>query len=226
MRPVDGQTAAEKPDSALTDRDQLLEALGDALRAVDQLRAMTVVRQALKRGWTVDDVRFFLIRPALYDVGSRWERGEIGVGDEHLATSVCEWLLFALAGRVRRRPTTGLRALVGCSEGEQHVLGARIVAHVLSENGWSVLFLGAATPVPAWAQIVEARRPDVAVLSTTTPGAFDTVAPALAVIKASRPTCRTVVGGQAYLGSDVSAEDLGADLLAVEAGGLPAQLLL
>lgn len=185
---------------------------------------MTVVRQALKRGWTVDDVRFSLITPALHDVGLRWKRGEIGVGDEHLATSICEWLLFALAGRVRRQAATGRRALVGCSEGELHTLGARIVAHVLSERGWSVLFLGAATPATAWSQIVHARRPDVAVLTTTTPAFLEDVGPALRAIKSSRPDCRTVVGGQACHGLRSAPIDFGADLVALEAGTLARQL--
>src|SRR5919202_993809 len=89
---------------------------------------------------TIDDVRFDLITPALAEVGARWERGAIGVADEHLASSVCEWLLFNLAGRASReaatgrRAATGSRAIVGCSDGELHSLGARIVAHVLAEH--------------------------------------------------------------------------------------------
>lgn len=110
-------------EPSLTERGQLLEGLLDALQAADQPAGMEVVDRAMKLGWTVDDVRFQLITPALHRVGLRWERGEIGVADEHLACSVCEWLLFALAGRVRRPLATGRRALVGCSEGELHGLG-------------------------------------------------------------------------------------------------------
>ena len=136
---------ATAPDPSLTERGQLLEELLRALRVADQSQAGEVVEKALKLGWTVDDVRFHLITPALYDVGARWERGEIGVADEHLASSICEWLLFALAGRVRRPRPSGRRALVGCSEGELHALGARMIAHVLSESGWMVMLLGADT---------------------------------------------------------------------------------
>jgi methanogenic corrinoid protein MtbC1 len=217
---TDGMTVDDRQGTG----DQLLEALLGALKAADQLRAMTVVRQALKQGWTVDDVRFHLITPALHDVGRQWERGAIGVGEEHLATSICEWLLFALAGRTRRNPTKGRRALVGCSQGELHSLGARMLAHVLLEQGWSVLYLGAATPTSAWSQIVYARRPDVAVLATTMPSALEAVGPAVSVIKSSRPECRTVVGGQAYHGLSSSASDFGADLLALDAGALARQL--
>jgi MerR family transcriptional regulator, light-induced transcriptional regulator len=216
---------AMAPDPSLTERGQLLEALLRALRVADQIGAVAVVDRALKLGWTVDDVRFHLITPALYEVGTRWERGEIGVADEHLACSICEWLLFALAGRVRRTPPTGRRALVGCSEGELHALGARMIAHVLSERGWTVMLLGADTPADAWPQIVRARRPDVAVLSTTTVAVLEQVGPALHAIKAARPECRTVIGGQAYWRASSPSAGFGADLVALDARTLP-QLLL
>jgi MerR family transcriptional regulator, light-induced transcriptional regulator len=215
-------TAAPHPP--LTKTDELLEALLGALHAADQPRAMTVVRRALRLGWTVDDVRLHLITPALHDVGRRWERGEIGVADEHLASSVCEWLLFFLAGRVRRPPATGRRALVGCSEGELHSLGARIVGHSLSERGWTVLYLGAATPVDAWSQIARARRPDVAVLTSTTQAVLGKVGSAVRAIKTSWPDCRTVVGGQAYWDMPDAAADAGADLLSLEIPALTREL--
>src|SRR3954470_21395268 len=108
------------PDPSLTECGQLLEALLRALRGVDQPGAMRVVDRAMKLGWTVDDVRFQLVTPALYEVGLRWQRAEIGVADEHLACSVCEWLLFALAGRVRRPPAPGGGAPLGWSRGGVH----------------------------------------------------------------------------------------------------------
>jgi MerR family transcriptional regulator, light-induced transcriptional regulator len=216
---------AMAPDPSLTERGQLLEGLLLALRVADQSRAVEVVDKALKLGWTVDDVRFHLITPALYEVGARWERGEIGVADEHLASSICDWLLFALAGRVQRLRATGRRALVGCSEGELHVLGARMIAHVLSERGWTVMLLGADTPAAAWPQIVRARRPDVAVLSTTTAAVLGQVGPSLHAIKTARPECRTVVGGQAYARLSSPAVEFGADLVALDARTLPERLL-
>jgi MerR family transcriptional regulator, light-induced transcriptional regulator len=212
------------PDPSLAERGQLLEALLGALQAADQPSAMGVAARAMKLGWTVDDVRFHLITPALYEIGLRWQRAEIGVADEHLACSICEWLLFALAGRVRRPPATGRRALVGCSEGELHSLGARIIGHLLTERGWTVLLLGADTPAAAWPQIVRARHPDVAVLSTTTHGCLEQVGPSLRAIKTARPDCRTIVGGQAYWELSSAAADFGADLLTVDARALCQQL--
>jgi len=214
---------AAAPHPSLTERGQLHEAMLSALRRADQSGAMGVVERAARLGWSVDDVRFHLITPALYDIGLLWQRGQIGVADEHLASSICEWLLFMLAGRTRRSPSTGRRALVGCSDGELHSVGARMIAHVLAEHGWAVLYLGAATPAAAWAQIARARHPDVAVMTSTTPAVLDRVGPALEAIKASSPACRTVVGGQAYR-TIADASVFGADLVSLEAPALAGQL--
>ena len=169
--------------------DDLLAPLLTSLLAADQRAAQRVVDDALSRGCSVDDVRFRLITPALHAVGDRWERGEIGVADEHLATSVCEWLLVRMAGRSPRAPASGRRALVGCSEGELHALGMRIVAGVLVDAGWSVLYLGAATPAGAWGPIVRARHPDLVVIGTTMTDALEPVRATLRAVKSARPEC-------------------------------------
>jgi methanogenic corrinoid protein MtbC1 len=215
---------AAPPHPPLPQREALLEALLRRLLEADQREATHVVDTALTLGWTVDDVRLSLITPALREVGARWERGTIGVAEEHLASSVSEWLLYALAGRAPRRRRTGLRAVVGCTQDELHSLGARIVGHMLVERGWSVLFIGASTPPEAWAEVVEARRPDVAVLSTTTQARLEPVARTLAAIRARRPGCRTVVGGQAYWSLSGPPPGIDADLVALDPQALAEEL--
>jgi MerR family transcriptional regulator, light-induced transcriptional regulator len=215
---------APAPPPPSADGNRLLEALLAALLAADQMAAQTVIDRARRLGWTVDAIRFGLIVPALHEVGDAWERGDIGVADEHLATSVCEWLLFGLAGQVRRPPRTGARAVVGCSEGELHSLGALVAANVLSEHGWTVLLLGAATPIAAWGSIVAARRPDAVAVATTGAERLDVVGPTLHAVRRARPGCRTVVGGQAYASSPGAAAEAGADALVADVRALPDRL--
>ena len=100
------------PPHAASLREGLLLTLG----AADQVAAHGIVERASDLGWSADELRCDLIAPVMHEVGRRWEHGEIGVADEHLATSVCEWLLFTIAGRAPRlRSATARRAVVGCS---------------------------------------------------------------------------------------------------------------
>jgi methanogenic corrinoid protein MtbC1 len=208
------------PPHAAGLREGLLVTLG----AADQIAAHGILERASELGWTADELRCELITPVLHEVGRRWERGEIGVADEHLATSVCEWLLFSIAGRVPRvRDPAARRAIVGCSPGELHTLGSLVVANILSERGWRVLYLGASTPSDAWAPIVRARSAEVAVLATTTPSAVADVPAALRTIHEARPGCVTVVGGQAYATRAIGRR-VGAAIVSGDARELPEQL--
>jgi methanogenic corrinoid protein MtbC1 len=215
-----GVATHPEPPHAAGLREGLLLTLG----AADQVAAHGIVERASALGWTADELRCELITPVLHEVGRRWERGEIGVADEHLATSVCEWLLYSIAGRApRMRSATARRAVVGCSPGELHTLGALIVANVLSERGWRVLYLGGSTPSDAWAPIIRARGADVAVLATTTPSAIAHVPAALRSMHDARPDCLTVVGGQAYASRAIG-RSVGAGMVAGDARELPGRL--
>jgi methanogenic corrinoid protein MtbC1 len=204
--------------------EKLQEALLLALRAGDQTAAHGIVDRASALGWSPDELRCDLITPTLHEVGRRWEIGELGVAEEHLASAICEWLLAAIAGRTPR--TVGpddRRAVVGCPGGELHALGAMIVANVLAERGWRVLYLGAATPPDAWGPIVRARRMDAAVISTTTAAAVAQVPETLRAIREARRETVTVVGGQAFTSRRIG-RGVGAGLVVDDPRDLAAQL--
>ncbi len=93
------------------------------------------------------------LRPVMESVGRRWESGEVRVGEEHQVSEIVTGALH----RLRRAPEPGGAegssapvALVGCVEGERHVLGARCVRLVLERAGWRVRFLGADVPMEEW----------------------------------------------------------------------------
>ena len=68
-------------------------------------------------------------------------------------------------------PRTGLgvRAVVTPVEGDQHYLGARMIADFLAMDGWEVDFLGSGTPGKDLAEFVRQRKADLVALSSTLP---------------------------------------------------------
>lgn len=80
-----------------------------------------------------------LLQPALEEVGRRWEDDELTVADEHLVTALTEQVLT----RVRRRVTSGPRAVVACTSGNEHRIGAMMVTDTLGSVGWNPILLGA-----------------------------------------------------------------------------------
>jgi methanogenic corrinoid protein MtbC1 len=201
------------------------DAYVDALKRRDSGRARRAVDAALAAGTAIMDVYLDVLQPALYAIGHDWAMGDLNVAEEHYATAVTQRLLDELSARMRVPPRDGRLAVVTGTPGELHALGARVVADILESDGWEVLLLGAATPADDLAALVDAERPDVVALSTTTAGALPGVAEVLARLRALPEPPLLVVGGQLWT-QQVSAEaaQLGADLVVRDARELVAVL--
>jgi MerR family transcriptional regulator, light-induced transcriptional regulator len=155
-----------------------------------------------------------VLQPALYSIGHDWAMGELNVAEEHYATAVTQQLLDELSARMRIPPRDGRLAVVTGTPGELHALGARVVADILESDGWEVLLLGAATPADDLAELVDAERPDVVALSSTTAGVLPGVAQVLARLRALPERPLLVVGGQLWTDAvSREAAGLGADLV-------------
>ena len=75
--------------------------------------------------------------------------------------------------------------VVTCVSGEQHQIGARMLADFLEMAGWDTFFLGADTPISGTLQQVAERAPHVLALSVTMPFHVQAVADLIARIRDS-----------------------------------------
>ena len=78
-------------------------------------------------------------------VGAAWERGELGIRDEHVYTEVIQSLVREEISRVAR-PDGLPRILITTPSGELHTLGLLMVDALASSHGASCISLGAQTP--------------------------------------------------------------------------------
>jgi methanogenic corrinoid protein MtbC1 len=88
------------------------------------------------------------------EVGERWRKGQIGVGEEHFATNLLRGRLIALGSGWGSG--SGPLAVLACPPGEQHDLGLVAFALILHRRGWRIAYLGADTPLDTLAEV--ARR--------------------------------------------------------------------
>ncbi|WP_028783622.1 cobalamin B12-binding domain-containing protein [Thalassobacillus devorans] len=105
-----------------------------------------------------------IITPAMYHIGVLWERNEITVADEHLATAVCDFVLSRLDTGVYVDKATKQKrkkvVLLGVEE-EQHYLGLKMVASFYREKGWRVRYLGPNLPLDHALNQINQWKPDV-----------------------------------------------------------------
>jgi MerR family transcriptional regulator, light-induced transcriptional regulator len=166
--------------------------------AGDPALAERTIREAIDAGLdqaTIDDE---IIAPAMRRVGHMWERGELDVGEEHLATEISIRVLALQreAFRVARR-RAGRRVMLAAIQGERHVLGLNMAADVLLQGGYDVRLLGPDVPAEAIVAAVRRHRPAVVGLSVTMPELAGLVPAIVADLQRADPGIGVVVGGGA-----------------------------
>jgi methanogenic corrinoid protein MtbC1 len=165
-RLADAQTPLPAGAGAWSDACSSLVA---ALTRGDQSRALAVVQSAATDPGTLRTLYTEVVTPALYEIGARWETGEVTVAEEHRASEIMRRVIdicsqvFSWVGRTKGR------ALLTAAPGERHSLGARIVADLLEIDGWEVTFVGATSPIRDVAYLAASTEPHVIGISVAMP---------------------------------------------------------
>jgi methanogenic corrinoid protein MtbC1 len=165
----EGLSAAEAARRALAQEgsperalDGARERLVAAARAYDEATVHAILDQALA-GFSLEPVLRDLVLPALREIGTEWESGQLEIGQEHFASSLVRERLLALARLWGRGG--GPLAILACAPGERHDIGLIAFGLVLRSHGWRILFLGADTPIATLRRAVETTDPRLVVVA-------------------------------------------------------------
>jgi DNA-binding transcriptional MerR regulator len=193
------------PANGAPDVAQLRRELAEALAELDANRAHALVDRLLA-DFGADDAMRDVIFPFLHDLGERWVRAEVDVGQEHFASSLLQARLLALLRGSDRG--TGPMALLACAPGELHTLGLIAFGIALRNRGWRITYLGADTPIASIRRTANEVSPALVVLSAAMPMHFARVEAQLSDLAA---TVRLAVAGAGT--SRLLADRIGAELL-------------
>ncbi len=96
-----------------------------------------------------------LVGPVMRRIGLGYVQGTVSIGDEHRMTQTVRDALVTLHATddPTRNPNGKVRpvAVVGCTRGEVHELGALMTRLVLEAEGWRVIYLGLDVPTEEFA---------------------------------------------------------------------------
>ncbi len=176
--------------------ESLSDQFGLALLAGDSAGAEQVARDALEVTLGETMLYDLVVGPAMHRIGELWAAGEIGVGQEHLATQIATQVL-ALAHEVAELSARRAkhRVMLAAAEGEYHVIALDMAAKLLESAGYEVLTLGADVPTNALADIVADHDPALFVLSATMPEAGERVPAAIDAVTAAGGDIGLILGG-------------------------------
>ena len=136
-----------------------------------------------------------IVPSLMHRIGSEWAAGRLSIPHEHLASTV---VLGILLEAVRAIPETpgAPRLLVATPAGEQHVVGAALIAAAAAIDGWSILFLGA--NVPANDLVMAANGVNAVALSIVHAQNVSHTVQEIHAVRAALPSrTRLIIGGAA-----------------------------
>jgi methanogenic corrinoid protein MtbC1 len=175
---------------------ELGRAYADALLSADETAAEIAIREAMDAGLDTAQIDDEIIAPALWLIGDLWERGEISVAGEHIATEISIRVLALQREAQRVAQTRGEhRIVLAAPAGEQHVVALRMIDNLLRNAGYDVAMLGPDVPGEDLITLMHRRPPAVVCLTSTMAGPAGEMLATIAALQRRWPAMGFVIGG-------------------------------
>jgi DNA-binding transcriptional MerR regulator len=209
--PPDGPGPALAAPGELSELAALADDLRAALHRLDEAAAEAAF-DGLLAAFALDTVLRDVVLPFLSDLGDRWARGTVSIGQEHFATAVIAGRLHALARGWDAG--VGPRAVLACPSDERHDLGLLCFALALRGRGWRVCYLGADTPTTAIEGVAAQLDAELVVVGAARAEPLVGIAGPLAALAEDRRVCVGGRGASAALAARLGTEQLPEDPIA------------
>jgi MerR family transcriptional regulator, light-induced transcriptional regulator len=153
-QPIYGQTTAleEMRGNWVTACQNFNESLAENIvnQAFAMYPAETVCHQVLLAG--------------LAQIGDLWYLGKASVQQEHFASALVARRINTLIG-ASPPPNRTQTILIGCPPGENHTIAPLMLAFMLRQRGWRVVYLGANVPPQRFEETIQAVKPQLTILT-------------------------------------------------------------
>lgn len=190
--PGDGSTSprGHSPDA---------EVFLDLIRQGETERAVSHAVSLVERGGAVEQVVDEVMLGALVRVGALWERNEIGVADEHIATAAIREAALRFFKRLPQAPHRGGTVVVACAPGNEHDLAPEVLARYLESRGWRAVFIGRSAPEGELVRTIVALSPGAVLISVALVAQLLPGLRAIERIKREAPKTVVIAGGSAAI---------------------------
>jgi DNA-binding transcriptional MerR regulator/methylmalonyl-CoA mutase cobalamin-binding subunit len=204
---ADDESAAERaprpapppPAAGWSSASERIRRAADALDRMD-VTALRMEIQRASHDLAVPEFLEAILVPFLRHVGNAWERAQVSIAQEHLASAVVRATLHALL-EAHDRPHAAPVLVLATPPGQRHELGALSAAVVAAMEGLKVHFLGADLPPEEIVGAVRRGGARAVGLSFAPPAPEAGVARAIAAIADALPEGTVRIAGGAAAGA-------------------------
>lgn len=164
------ENVALKPAASVGPHPEARDAFLRALLEGQREKSLDIARRFAASPSELPAFYVHIIQPAMYEIGSMWERGEISSAREHLASAIVNRIMALHYGeQIQIAEKDRGTAVVTAAANEFHELGATMVANSLEFDGWDVQYLGANTPGEELVDFIFKTAPDILAISSSLP---------------------------------------------------------
>lgn len=167
-------------------------ALERALLQSDEASARHILEQSSAL-FAPEQVALQIIEPSMRRVGESWQRGEITIWQEHLASNIVRERLLAMLQAQPAAPPSAPLLVAACAPREEHELGLLIFALCMRRQGWRVAYIGQETPLEELDKLARQLKPNLLAISVTTVVGLSGLIPYL--VAENRPATPLLFGG-------------------------------
>lgn len=147
--------------------ESLISAYNAAVFDTDRDKALTIIRQAVRRGVTPQDIVFQVIIPAIDQTINRMDGNEdLSLAQHFMASQIASDVVEAMLSQFETAPEAIGRVVIGTAYGDVHSLGKRIVIGSLRANLVEVTDLGVSVKPERFVDEAVARQAEVIGISS------------------------------------------------------------
>ncbi len=171
-----------------------------ALLDGDHRKALALAQESTKTHSELQDFYLHIIQPSMYAIGMMWEKAEISVAQEHLASAIVGRVMASISMEKSVNIKEKGRAIVTASPNEFHEIGAWMIADVLEHDGWDIRYLGANMPKDDLLLFIRTFIPDVLAISVTMPFNLNYAKDVITQLKGENrlKNIKVMVGGRVF----------------------------
>lgn len=192
------QTTADTVPPLNMEMLEIKEPFQEQLLAGNAAECLRLAESASNCKENLEQFYQLVMQPTMYEVGMLWEKNQISVAREHLASAIVTSLLAKIYPGDYPVSLSGGRILISTAPNEHHSIGARMLNDLLVLDGWETCYLGQDTPIFALLEMVREFKPHILALSVTMPFNIDQAKEVVTEIKTASETkqIKVLVGGR------------------------------
>lgn len=184
-----------------------------ALLVSDHTACLNLAAAAVKTSQDIEGFYLQVLQPVLYEVGQLWEKAEISVAQEHLASAIVSRVMASVNLVPRQTVKSCGKAVIAASPNEYHEIGASMISDILEHHGWNTAYLGGNVPSEDLLQYLREFTPELLALSVTIPFNIKKAKDIITAIRQDEKLCgiKVIVGGRVFNDNEGLWKLVGAD---------------